>query len=193
MRLMLLVFVVACSTKQAPPPAPTTPWRTPATWRNESFKFPLEFAPTIGHRGLEELRFPPGFADPKAPGYWSYAFVWRTDDGAALDAAALGGELTVYFRGLIAAVDEKKQVTDRDAIVAKATAGNAGRFELAIHVIDIFKTFQPVDLTGWAERRACGQGALWVFVLAPSATPLRGELDQLAREAACGQPTPPAS
>lgn len=59
-------------------------------------------------------------------------------------------------------------------------------------MIDVFKTFQPVDLAGWAERKPCGQGALWVFVLAPSGTALRGELELLAREAACGQPTPPA-
>jgi hypothetical protein len=54
-------------------------------------------------------------------------------------------------------------------------------------VIDAFKTFAPVELAGWAERRACGQGAVWRFVLAPAATTRRGELDTLAQAAACGQ------
>jgi len=193
MRLMVLVPVlVACGGKTPDTPRPLPPpWRVPATWRHETFKFPLEFAPSLAHTGLEELRFAPGFGKPETPGYWSYAFVWRTGDPATLDAAALGGELTAYFRGLIDAVDQEKKVTDRDAIVAKATAAGEGRFELAVHVIDVFKTFQPVDLAGWAERRGCGQGSLWVFVLAPAASPVRGELDTLAREAACGQPTPP--
>jgi hypothetical protein len=195
MRLMILFALVAC-TKPHPPEAPETPrpakppWRTPETWRSESFKFPLEFAPTITHTGIEELRFAPGFADPTKPGYWSYAFVWRTGDQAALDATALGTELTTYFRGLIAAVDEKGQVKDKGAIVAKATASGDSRYELAIHVIDVFKTFQPVDLVGWAQRQPCGAGALWVFALGPAQTPVRDQLDALAREVVCGQPTP---
>lgn len=194
MRVVILFALVACSkpyTPDAPRPA-KPPWRTPETWRSESFTFPLEFAPTIAHTGIEELRFAPGFADPARPGYWSYAFVWRTGDQAALDAAALGGELTTYFRGLIAAVDEQRRVTDRDAIVATATASGDGRFELAIRVIDVFKTFQPVDLVGWAQRQPCGAGALWVFALGPARTPVRDQLDQLAREVVCGQPTPEA-
>jgi hypothetical protein len=187
-----LIVIAACASKTPDSPRlPPAPWRVPATWRHETFKFPLEFAPQLAHTGIEELRFAPGFGKPETPGYWSYAFVWRTGDPAMLDAGTLGSELTAYFRGLIDAVDQKKQVTDRDAIVAKATAAGDGRIELAVHVIDVFNTFQPVALAGWAERRGCGQGSLWVFVLAPTASPVRGELDTLAREAACGQPTPP--
>jgi hypothetical protein len=134
--------------------------------------------------------FAPGFFDPAAPGYWSYTFVWRTEDPAAMDAAALGAELTTYFRGLIDAVDEAKQIANKDAIVAHATADGA-RMALTAHVVDAFKTKQPLDLVGWAERRACGTGALWRFVLAPAKSPLRPTLDALAADAACDQPVPP--
>jgi hypothetical protein len=113
--------------------------------------------------------------------------VWRTEDAADLDAAALGAELTAYFRGLIDAVDRDKKITERDAIVARATRAGAG-FALDAHVFDAFKTMLPLDLTGVATRRACpGGGALWVFVLAPAKTGLRAELDALAAQAACGQ------
>ena len=152
--------------------------------------FPLDFAPALAHTGAEELRFAPGFFDPAAAGYWSYAFVWRTHDAAAMDAAAVGAELTAYFRGLIAAVDEAKQIADRDAIVVKAVAAGP-RIALTAHVFDAFKTKQPLDLVGWAERRACGTGALWSFVLAPAASALRPQLDALATGAACDQPVPP--
>lgn len=186
---------VACGgSPPSPPPEPTTrqalPWTVPAGFRGETIPFPLEFAPTVVHKGVEELRFAPGFFDPAAPGYWSYAFVWRTEDPAALDADALGGELTAYFRGLIAAVDQAGQITDRDAITVRATASGA-RFALAAHVFDAFKTKQPVDLEGWAERGACGTGALWRFVLAPSGSALRPTLDGLVAGAACDQPVPP--
>jgi hypothetical protein len=58
-------------------------------------------------------------------------------------------------------------------------------------VFDAFKTKQPLDLVGWAERRACRQGAVWRFVLAPADTSLRPQLEALAAEATCDQPVPP--
>jgi hypothetical protein len=159
-------------------------WDLPTGWRDEVIPFPLDFAPSLAHRGYEELRFPPGFFDPASGEYWSYAFVWRTDDAAELDAPALAAELTAYFRGLIAAVDEKGRIKDRDTI--KATAKLDGdRFVLHAHVFDAFKTAQPIDLVGWAWRRACATGALWVFVLAPEKTTIRPQLDAIARDAGC--------
>lgn len=188
---MRIAFVLAlgCAASSSPArsPAPTKPWRIPAGFKSETIPFPLAFAPQLAHRGVEELRFSPGFFDPAAPGYWSYAFVWRTDDAAGMDAAALGDELTAYFRGLIAAVDDQHAITERDAIVVRAS-DRGGRFVLAAHVFDAFKTHAPLDLTGWAARTPCGSGALWRFVLAPAPHP---ELDALAGEAACGQPVPP--
>jgi len=177
----------------APSATPSQPWPTPAGFRSETIPFPLDFAPQLAHRGVEELRFAPGFFDPAAPGYWSYAFVWRTEDPAALDAAAVGAELTAYFRGLIAAVDEAGQITNKDSIVAIVARGTAAgaRVTVTAHVFDAFKTKLPLDLVGWAERRACGGGALWRFVLAPAASSQRPALDALAAEATCDQPLPP--
>jgi hypothetical protein len=160
-------------------------WPVPSGWRSEVIKFPLDFAPSIAHRGFEDLRFPPGFFEPASGDYWSYAFIWRTDDPAQLDAAALGAELTAYFRGLIAAVDQKRRISARDQIVARATPDGAARFRLSAHVFDAFKTAAPLDLSGFAERRPCRAGALWVFVLAPAATKIRPQLEELARAARC--------
>lgn len=169
-------------------PPPGEPWEIPTGFRGETIPFPLEFAPELLHRGVEELRFAPGFFDPAAPGYWAYAFVWRTDDPAALDASALAAELTLYFRGLIAAVDAA--LPGKDTITARATPAGA-RLAITAHVLDAFKTKRPVDLVGWADRQSCGVGALWRFVLAPADSPLRPQLDSLATGAACGQPVPP--
>ncbi len=184
--LVALVVLIGCGGAPAKP-AVATPaeWTVPAGWRSETIPFPLGFAPDVAHTGAEELRFPPGFFKPVAPDYWSYAFMWRTTDAAALDAAALGDELTRYFRGLITAVDESKHnVTEPATIVARAVAAG-DQFALTAHVLDGFGTGQPVDLLGWAKRLPCGTGAVWVFVLAPATTTIRAELDQLARAATC--------
>jgi hypothetical protein len=192
-RLLAISFVAACggASTTAKPPAVLEPWPVPAGWKHETIPFPLEFAPSLAHKGVEELRFAPGMFDPAAPGYWSYAFVWRTTDAAALDATALGAELTAYFRGLLVAVDgDKHRIASPDDIVVHANADGA-RFALAGHIIDAFASGTGVDLTGTAERRACGSGALWVFVFAPPATKVRAQLDELAKQAACDQPEAP--
>jgi hypothetical protein len=173
--------------KPAEPTAkPAATWQVPAGFRSEAIPFPLEFASSLPHTGVEELRFAPGFFDATAPGYWSYAFAWRTEDPAELDAAAIGSELTAYFRGLISAVDQKHELANLDSITVTAKP-DGQRFALSAHVIDAFRTKQPVELAGWAERRACRRGAVWVFVLAPETTALRPQLDALAAGAACDQ------
>jgi hypothetical protein len=193
----LFVVLAACHAPEPPaakpqrkPVAAPAAWPVPTGWKSEVIPFPLDFAPKLPHRGVEELRFAPGMFDPSAAGYWSYAFVWRTDDAAQLDAAAVGAELTDYFRGLIDAVDDKKRIADRDAIVAKAEPAGDGKFRVTAHVFDAFKTALPVDLVGTAERKACGTGALWIFALAPATSGLHAELDKLAAGAECNQPVP---
>jgi hypothetical protein len=182
--VLAILLLAACSSSE---PAKPAAWRVPDGWKSETIPFPLEFAPSIAHRGAEELRFPPGFLEPGKPGYWSYAFTWRTEDAALLDAGALAAELTAYFKGLVAAVDQKRRIdaAARESIAARAEPDGPGRWKLTAHVIDAFKTGAPIDLVGWAARTSCGSGALWTFVLARPDSPLRGELDSLARSAGC--------
>lgn len=184
MRLLATVVCLLCACGSAKPP-PATPWQVPAGWKHERIPFPLDFAPSLSHKGVEELRFAPGFFDPKAPGYWSYAFVWRLEESAVLDAKTVEAELTTYFGGLIDAVDEKHEIADRDSIVVHATG--QGELALSAHVIDPFTTKQPVELVGTATERKCASGALWVFTIAPAQSPLRAELDALAARATCDQ------
>lgn len=177
--LVVVGLMGACG--HAPAAAPAAPWPTPPGWSTETIPFPLGFAPDVRHEGEEELRFPPGVFDPTAPGYWSYAFIWRTTDPARLDAAALGDELTRYYRGLIAAV---AGTAPPDTVGARAVAAPDG-FALTVNLVNAFGAGEPVDLTGWARRTACGAGALWVFALAPAASTVRADVDALARAATC--------
>jgi hypothetical protein len=204
-RVILLGLVVGCGgggTKapenQTQTPTPTAAaaaaWEVPAGWRSETISFPLAFAPDIEHDGVEELRFPPGFFKPDSPEYWSYAFVWRTTDEAMLHGVTMGEELTAYFRGLIAAVDEKKQIKTPDEIIARAAdvahpAEDRGDILLAlsVHVFDGFGDGRAIDLSGTARRTSCpGGGALWTFVLTPN-DDMHGTLGALAAGATCDQ------
>ena len=169
--------------------APATPkesgWPLPAGWKREEIPFPLGFAPTLNHQGVEELRFPPGFSKAESPNHWSYAFEWRLTDEASLDAGALGAELAAYFRGLLVAVDGDRHRFDPAAITATATARGDG-FAIAAHVFAAFGDAAPIDLTGHARRYVCAEHrVVWRFVLAPAASPLRKTLDDLVAIRPC--------
>lgn len=156
--------------------APAT-WPVPAGWRAEVIPFPLDFAPALAHRGVEVIRFAPGFFDPAKPGYWSYAFAWRLDDD--VDPTQLGAELTTYFRGLVAAVDVKHRIGSLEPIVVHADG-----LALTAHVLDAFGDGRPVDLVGTARRQACATGTLWTFTFAP-ATGMNQQVVDVAAAATC--------
>jgi hypothetical protein len=188
MRWLFVLIAVGCG---APAPAPpATPaghgWPLPEGWKREEIPFPLGFAPTLNHQGVEELRFPPGFLVAASPNRWSYAFEWKLTDEADLDAAALGAELVTYFRGLLVAVDADRHRFDPTAITARATPLGDG-FAIEAHVFDAFGDAAAIDLVGTARRHMCApHRVVWRFVLAPSTAPIRTTLDDLAATRPCG-------
>lgn len=179
-RALVLFLVLGCGSAKHAPAA----WPVPAGWKTETIPFPLGFAPSLAHRGAEELRFPPGFLKLGEPNLWAYAFVWRLEDPAVLDEAALAGELTAYFRGLMTEVDGDKKRIDPAKITVAVTRG-AGRFEIRAHVLDAFHGAEEVELVGWARRSSCGGGALWTFALAPPGSAGKAAVDALAEQARC--------
>ncbi|HXT00742.1 MAG TPA: hypothetical protein VN915_08720 [Elusimicrobiota bacterium] len=152
-------------------------WPVPAGWRKETIPFPLEFAPDLPHKGVEELRFGPGFAHPKEPDFWSYDFVWRLDDDAPVDEKTLSDELTRYFRGLNMAVGGKKYGFDASHFKAAisavpASAGTtAAAFRGRVESYDAFATGKPIVLNVEARREACpdGRRRFVSFAISPQA------------------------
>ncbi|HJW08238.1 MAG TPA: hypothetical protein VJ483_01315 [Holophagaceae bacterium] len=109
-RWSLPLFVAAGLGAQTTKPAaaPAFAWPVPQGWGHETIPFPLDFAPELKHKGIEELRFMPGFFDPASPNWWSYAFVWVLDDAELPSMKQLEPEVTLYFKGLCTAVGGKK-------------------------------------------------------------------------------------
>lgn len=140
----------------APASSPTSAagfqWPQPTGWRTETIPFPLDFAPDIQHRGIVEVRFSPGFRDPAAPSFWSYAFVWWLEDDVALTRQLISDELTRYYFGLSKAVagdkysvraDQFRTDLKDDVLATPYSSAYRGM----IDSFDPFKTGKPIRLT----------------------------------------------
>jgi hypothetical protein len=151
--------------------APATPvpfkWTTPAGWRTETIPFPLEFAPSLKHKGLEELRFAPGMFKPDAPDFFSYAFVWWLEDEGAPGASTLETELAVYFRGLSEAVGKDKYKFDPARFKARFRQ-EGDSIVGQIDSYDAFKTGKPITLNARFQSRRCGKNTALVVALSPA-------------------------
>ena len=71
----------------------------PKDWTIERFLVPPSFAPTIQYKGVEDIRFTPGWDKFESNEYWSYAFLWYLDDRVAFDSKSLKKNLTAYYTG----------------------------------------------------------------------------------------------
>jgi hypothetical protein len=162
-----LFCVLAALAACAPPPSSWAVWPTPPGWRREVIRFPLDFAPSVSHRGVEEIRFPPGFFDPKAPLWWSYVFAWAIDDAATLDRATLERDLTAYFRGLATAV---KKNGGFDPARFRTQLDGDGPWRGTIDSYDPFKTLQPLTLHVLVEEQRCA-GARRLMIVTASPRP----------------------
>jgi hypothetical protein len=147
-----------------PAPTPRFDWAVPQGWRTETIPFPLEFAPELKHRGLEELRFSPGMFKPGAPDFWSYAFVWWLEDEQAPQPRLLESELAVYFRGLSEAVGKARYSFDPSRYKARLSDDGSGQIE----TYDAFKTGKPITLNVRLQPRRCGKNTALVVALSPA-------------------------
>ena len=83
------------------PPTDEFSYTIPGTWQMDPrYSFPLPWAPTIAHKGFEDLSFAPGFDDLDSPEYHSYLFLWWLDGQPEISAAELQDDMATYFRGL---------------------------------------------------------------------------------------------
>jgi hypothetical protein len=194
--LGVLLFSLGCvasqkATPETKPAAASAPagfeWPIPAGWREEIIPFPLEFAPDITYRGREEIRFAPGFFDPDAKGYWSYAFVWWLEEPAPLDERALADALLRYYRGLSLAVGGAKYTFDPGAFRADvrpdpaATGGPGKAYVGELATYDAFTTGKPLALRLRAYVFECAAARHQVALVAVSP---KAEADPIWRELA---------
>jgi hypothetical protein len=171
----------ACGSTTAPPaPAPSPApapapkqeaaagfdWPLPDGWKGETIPFPLGFAPDLPYRGVEELRFPPGFFDPDSSHFWSYAFVWMIEPPIP-DVTALERDLPAYFAGLARAVSEGRHDLAQVGFTAAIDGDESTGFTGTAVAFDAFTTGRTLTLHLRATATPCptsGQSALIVLL-----------------------------
>ena len=87
----------------------------PDGWTTERFSIPIDFAPQIPYKGIEELRFAPGWGKRTSPDYWSYAYVWWLEGSPKITTASLQENLKAYYSGLV-----ERNRTTRNNVPRKA-------------------------------------------------------------------------
>jgi hypothetical protein len=163
------VLLGACgSSRPSTPPAADPPfeWPLPDGWKGETIPFPLDFAPGLAYRGVEELRFPPGFFEEGSTHFWSYAFVWVIEPPLP-DATALERDLPAYFEGLARAVSEGKHDLSGVSFAAAIDGDETSGFTGTAAAFDAFTTGRALTLHLRATAAPCpasGQRALLVLL-----------------------------
>jgi hypothetical protein len=151
-------------------PLPFT-WPTSPGWTPEEDAFPLPWAPSLPYAGVAELRFSPGWGDPKSDEFWSYAFVWLLDGQPDLSKDALEAAMVTYFRGLADGNAKDGGAFDPSGFRAHLTYGyTRDSFVGTIDTYEFLVSGAPLRLNVEIVLTSCGSGKLAAkFLLSPRA------------------------
>ena len=131
----------------------------PDGWTTEHFSLPPEFAPQITFKGVEDIRFAPGWGDSKSDEHWTYSFLWWLEGSPKIDAAILQASLKPYYEGLVSrnitSVPANK-IVPTDATVKKLTTapGDGATFNATVNMLD-YHTQQPMTLNCLIHVKEC--------------------------------------
>lgn len=172
--LFLTLFSLTLQAQQTPAPFDGHKWEAPyhlpvpANWGIERFLIPISFAPQIQYKGVEDIRFTPGWGKAASEEYWSYAFLWWIDGKIEMNAARIESNLTAYYTGLVAingqSIPKEKIIPVVTSFKETATdKGDTKTFIGTIKILD-YMTQQPILLNAKAHVKSCaGQDKTVVF------------------------------
>ncbi len=141
--------------------SPTYLLPIPKGWSREVFSLPPDFAKQIRFKGVEELRFFPGWGDEKTEDYWSYAFLWWLDGNPDIDAPVLQDNLKILYSGLIERNVVQRKIPREKLFPVevkihsiKTSAGDLKTFEGTVHMLDYMQQL-PMILNLRIHIRDC--------------------------------------
>ena len=133
----------------------------PKDWGVERFPVPPSFANSIQYKGVEDIRFMPGWSKIESDEYWSYAFLWYLNGVQKPDAKNLQKDLTAYYTGLFkvntdpSKIDTTQLVPVKVSIQTKKTdKGDHSTFE-GIVVMNDYMTKKPISLNLVVHIKSC--------------------------------------
>lgn len=137
---------------------------SPANWGIERFPIPIGFAPQIPYKGVEDIRFTPGWAKAASDEYWSYAFLWYLEGDEKMDSKTIESNMQLYYSGLITAngsatvtpiITTFKEVT-KDSNDVKTYLGTISLFD--------YMAKQPLVLNCKVHIKSCvGETKTFIF------------------------------
>jgi hypothetical protein len=168
----------------------------PKDWEVERFLIPIAFAPQIPFKGVEDIRFMPGWGKAESPEYWSYAFLWYLDGHPSIKASTIETNLKDYYNGLVGAM--RAEETDENRVSVKTIfqkgkkqKGDLETFFGSVYMLD-YKSNKPISLYVKVHHKSCrGQNKTFLFFeVSPKhyTSPIWDSLDGLWREFRCEKP-----
>jgi hypothetical protein len=135
----------------------------PKNWTIERFLIPISFAPEIAYKGVEDIRFTPGWGNAKSADYWSYAFLWYLDGTPEINAPVIAANLKAYYTGLMKVNTDPSKFTSLPAPLKtvstafKATSkskGDLSTYKGTVAMLD-YMQLKPILLNCIAHVRYC--------------------------------------
>ncbi len=124
--VILLGGICSFSPAQDTNPATTEKLIFNTEWKGERITLPPSFAPEMGLKGIEEIRFAPGMFDAKSDSFFTYAFVFSVSADQKLTEDVIRKETLNYYRGLARAVLKGKGLdVDADKFTFDLKIANA--------------------------------------------------------------------
>jgi hypothetical protein len=140
----------------------------PEGWDVERFSIPILFAPQIPYKGVEDIRFTPGWAKAQSEDYWSYAFLWYLDGTPKTNAKIVATNLKAYYTGLVESmqgdITADKLVPVKTKIKkVKTEKGDLKTFRGTVYMLD-YMGKKPITLNCIVHLKTCvGQNKTFLF------------------------------
>lgn len=140
----------------------------PAGWGVERFPIPISFAPKIPYKGIEDIRFTPGWGKAESADYWSYAFLWYLEGQQKLTANIVEINLKEYYTGLVTVMhgdssDNKSMTVEAVIKKVKTQKGDLKTFYGSVYMLD-YMANKPIALCCKVHLKSCaGQNKTYIF------------------------------
>jgi hypothetical protein len=142
----------------------------PKGWDVERFLIPIAFAPQIPYKGVEDIRFAPGWAKVKTDEYWTYAFLWYLDSATETNAIIVANNLKAYYTGLVGINIRQRKIPDNKLVTVKTIIkkvktdkGDLKTFRGTIYMLDYMEQ-KPITLNCIVHLKSCaGKDKTFIF------------------------------
>jgi hypothetical protein len=172
--IILSLFSVAVYGQEIEPEFDGHKWEAPYTlpipkdWTIERFLIPIGFAPQISYKGVEDIRFTPGWSKVKNDDYWSYAFLWYLEGEVKINSRIIESNLKAYYTGLIGVNGRSIPAEKLIPVVTsfkktRKVNGDLKTYIGTIKMVD-YMTQKPITLNCKAHLKSClGENKTFIF------------------------------